>query len=106
MAPPPDPQKLKVAIQALAQAGRTWDDQVEPFQRASDATTGRIDLSALEMGLAAPIHGPYQQICTGMQTLLHQASVEAKAIGDALVHAANVYQSEEDDNTHKINGVW
>jgi hypothetical protein len=102
----PDPKHIKVALEKLVAAGNLWDDQAQPLLGASNATTGRIDLTATEMGLAAPIHGAYHDICTGMQKILQQASGQATAIGGALLQSAKTYQTEEDNNTHKINGVW
>lgn len=102
----PDPKHIKVCLEKLVAAGNAWDAQATPLQGASNATTGRIDLTATEMGLAAPIHGAYHDICTGMQKILHEAAGQAEAIGNALLKSAKTYQSEEDNNTHKINGVW
>jgi hypothetical protein len=102
----PDPKQIKAALEKLMAAGNVWDAQAQPFQGASNATTGRIDLTATEMGLAAPLHGAYHDICTGMQRILQQASGQASAIGNALIQSAKTYQAEEDNNTHKINGVW
>lgn len=102
----PDPEEVEVSINALGDAGKTWDDQSAPLQKASDSCSGRIDLTATEMGLAAPIHGPYNDICTGMQQILGEAAKEATDIGQALAHAAKVYEKEEEDGTHRVKGVW
>jgi len=102
----PDPKKIKVAIEDLARAGKAWQDQADPLQGAANATTGRINLTPAEMGLAAPLYGAYHGICTGLYTLLFEAAGQATAIGGALAHAAAVYQAEEDDGTHRIKGVW
>lgn len=102
----PDPESIKVAIQSLRTASKEWHEQHQPLTEAAGATQGRIDFTATQMGLAAPIHGPYHQICTGMHTILLEAAKEADNLGDALKHAADGYQKDEDDGTHKLKGVW
>jgi hypothetical protein len=102
----PDPKYLKAAVAQLAHAGSTWDAQVGPLRRCASATTGRINLTTEEMGLAAPLHAPYHALCVGMQRVLGEAALQVQTIGDAVRHAATLYQAEEDDLTHKIKGVW
>lgn len=105
--PGPTRKQVTVATEALRHAGATWEQQVGALRAAGAAATAYpIALSTAQMGLAAPIAGTYHQLCSGMHRILTEAADEAQAIGDALVYAAGVYESEEQDNIHRIKGVW
>lgn len=102
---PPNPHDLKVAIDALRDAGREWDSQSRELSTIS-GNTESLTMSALELGLAAPIHGAYEHLRAALQARLSEGATEAGRIGEALNHAATVYQREEDKGVHALNKVW
>jgi len=102
---PPNPHDLKVAIGALRDAGSEWDSQSRELSTIS-GNTESLTMSALELGLAAPIHGVYEHLRAALQARLSEGATEAGRIGEALNHAATVYQREEDKGVHALNKVW
>ena len=58
------------------------------------------------MGLAAPIAPKYEEVRSGIEALLVEASREAHNISDALMSAANSYQKDEDEGIHRLKNVW
>jgi hypothetical protein len=103
----PNPNQVSVATEALRTAGTTWEHQAGPLRSAGQAAnTYPVALSTTEMGLAAPISGAYHDLCSGLNRVLSEAADQADAIGSALVYAAGVYEAEEQENIHRIKGVW
>lgn len=66
---PPDPKVVKVAIATLATAGKQWSERGADLSHIP-SSMGDLDMTGLQMGLAAPIHGVYEQIYTGIRRLI------------------------------------
>jgi hypothetical protein len=94
------------ACGALREASREWAGQNRPLLEAGRATQGVLALSGTEMGYALPLHATYQDISNGIHDLLTEAAAEMDKLADALMNAADAYQKDEEDGTHKLKGLW
>jgi hypothetical protein len=103
--PPPDPTVVKVAIETLAAAGTQWSERGGDL-RHLPSTMGDLDMTGLQMGLAAPIHGVYEQIYTGIRRLMGEAGTAADEVGAAMTTAASAYAKDETDGVHALKGLW
>lgn len=102
---PPSKDDLKVAIKALRDAGKEWDQQSANLKEVASGMQA-LKMSHLEFGLVAPVQGVYEQVRAGLESRLNEAAHEAGQVGHALDHAAKVYQREEDAGVHALNKVW
>ena len=64
---PPDPKVVTIAIETLAAAGVQWSERGTDLSNIP-STMSDLDMTGLQMGLAAPIHGVYEQIYTGIRS--------------------------------------
>ncbi|HEY8789240.1 MAG TPA: hypothetical protein VIM10_08945 [Actinopolymorphaceae bacterium] len=103
--PPPDPLVVKVAIETLATAGTQWSERGADLSHIP-STMGDLDMTGLQMGLAAPIHGVYEQIHTGIRRLMGEAGTAADEVGAAMTTAAKAYAKDEADGVHALKGLW
>jgi len=102
---PPDPKVVVAAIDTLSTAGMQWTARGSDLA-AIPASMADLHMTGLEMGLAALFHGPYEQICAGMEHLLTGAGNVAGKIGDALSTAAAAYAKDEADGVHALKDLW
>jgi hypothetical protein len=102
---PPDPKVVKAAIATLGRAGNEWTERGADLT-GIPATMGDLDMTGLQMGLAAPIHGVYQQIYVGIRRLMGEAGTVADDIGAALTTSAKAYAEDESDNIHALKQLW
>ncbi len=103
--PPPDPKVVKVAIKTLADAGMQWTERGHDLSRIP-STMGDLDMTGLQMGLAAPISGVYEQIYTGIRRLMGEAATAADEVGAAMTTAAKAYAKDEADGVHALKHLW
>jgi hypothetical protein len=102
---PPDPKTVTVAIKTLSTAGTQWTERGADLN-AIPATMTDLDMTGLQMGLAAPIHDVYQQIYVGIRRLMGEAGSAADDIGTALTTAAKAYARDESDGVHALKNLW
>jgi hypothetical protein len=102
---PPDPATVKVAITTLATAGTQWTERGADLS-GIPATMTDLDMTGLQMGLAAPISGVYAQIYTGIRQLMGEAGTAADDVGTALTTAAKAYAKDESDGVHALKDLW
>jgi len=96
---------VKVAIETLTSAGTQWSERGADLGHIP-STMGDLDMTGLQMGLAAPIHGVYEQIYTGIRRLMGEAGTAADEVGTAMTTAAKAYAKDETDGVHALKGLW
>lgn len=101
----PNPDDVKVAIEALRTAAKEWDKASDELRHIA-AEMASLEIRKVHMGLAAPIAKPYEETRDGLEVLLLEASEQAYNISDALKFAANSYQKDEEEGIHRLKSIW
>lgn len=101
----PSAQEIQVATGALRSEGGIWTDEGD----ACGTLAGKVaDLSRtrLEAGIFQIYVGPYQEVCTLIDTVLKEGDTAMTNIGQTLTDSADMYDREEAANVHLAQQTW
>lgn len=106
--PPPDTDQLKVALGALYQDARMWE-QASVDLLAAASVGDRLDLNRLQLTYMAEKVGlveAYQGMQAHLVSLMNQGAANFNSIAAALRKAADDYAREDAAGAHAIKGAY
>lgn len=101
----PSAQEIQVATGALRSEGGIWKTEGDACGVLAEKVAG-LNRTRLEAGIFQIYIGPYQQVCTLVNTVLTQGDTAMGNIGQTLNDSADMYDREEANNVHLAQKTW
>ena len=102
---PPSKHDVEVATASLVTEGGVWlrqADQLEAISRKADG----LRLSRLEAGLFQVVLSAYDAAADQLASRCREGHQRMTEIGVTLRQVAEIYQDEDDDNAHRLRGLY
>lgn len=106
MAPTGD--EYEVALEALRDDAAVWSDTATVLDDANTAAKTLL-LESSEFSWAGDLAGlpdVYRELKDKVVDLLAQGRDASNSVSDQLLAAADMYENEEEEGVHRMNGVW
>lgn len=104
---PPEPADLRYAIEQFAVDAQRWQDNADALREAS-AAAAAITVDPLAFGPSAWLDLPdiYAQVHQMIVDRLREGSERFAEIAENLLQAQETYRQEEENNVHRVRGIW
>lgn len=102
---PPSKGQLTVAIERLRGAGNSWHDVASDLGKASERIEP-LKITRLEAGIFQVPYQAYLDAAQFIQDRTKEGATQATNVGYTLKSNADTYQREEDNNTHRLTGLY
>jgi hypothetical protein len=108
----PSTENIEVSLHALREEGDYWQRVSDALAPIAPFVTTTQDLNAVQMGIFAPAHSAYHEVCVVVGRVAQTGTDETKRIADMLANIAAVYEHEEEVNVgaaqsiHQQQGKW
>jgi hypothetical protein len=104
---PPEPADLRFALSRFGEDAGRWEADGRVLAQAAQ-NAAALEVEALAFGPAAWLGVPeqYRLVQQMITDRLGEGAQRFADVAAALRSARDTYQREEDDNVHRIKGVW
>lgn len=101
----PTGDMVRVAVEHLRTAASAWhragDRLGEGVQKAEGVKTSQVEFGIFQIPWDA-----YMATAEYVQNRLREGAVEMHIVGDTLKNNADIYEREEQENLHRLNGMY
>jgi hypothetical protein len=103
--PPPTPQQVKVATDALRKEAAVWDTESAELGKIGPKAE-HLRFNRIEAGLFQVIIGTYGDLINQVIARSNEGTAQMTEIGKTLRDVADTYDREDASNEHKLKNVY
>jgi hypothetical protein len=101
----PTPQQVKVATDAVRQEATVWEQQAAQLQAAATTVAG-LRVTRLEAGIFQLVVEAYNDLVATVTDRCREGHDRMADIGSTLRRVADVYETEDAANAHRLKNLY